>query len=171
MDLVQQWDRVTVDSLGNIGNINAGNTAKSVANSESYGIINTGAISGAKKTPGWQDRHAEQMYEQIRHRTTDVKKISENTIFKESAIEEIKQHMFFKEHKFADGTVKQFDYDFDQAQAWDRLSKGVGTETDLLMLKHEYVELTQMRLYGYDYETAHAIANKIHNWWAAVEKE
>ena len=47
---------------------------ETVAKSTESGIINTGAISGAKKTPGWQDRHAEQMYEQIRHRTTDVKK-------------------------------------------------------------------------------------------------
>ena len=79
--------------------------------------------------------------------------------------------MFFNEHKFADGTVKRFDSDFDQAQAWDRLSKGIGTKTDLIMLKHEYVELTQMRLHGYDYETAHALADKKHNWWAECNKE
>lgn len=135
------------------------------------GIMNTGAISGAKKTFGWQERHGERMYEEIRHRTTDVKKIAKHTPFKESAVEEIKQHMFFKEHKFADGSIRRFDSDFDQAQAWDRLSQGKGTKTDIEMLKHEYVELTQMRLHGYDYETAHAIANSKHNWWAMVEKE
>lgn len=39
------------------------------------------------------------------------------------------------------------------------------------MLKHEYVELTQMRIHNYVYEKAHEIANKYHNWWAMVEKE
>ncbi len=133
--------------------------------------INGGAFSGAKKTPGWQERHGERMYEEIRHRTTDVKKISTYTAFTESAVNDIKQHMFFKKHRFADGSVKRFDSDFDQAQAWDRLSQGKGTETDIEMLKHEYVELTQMRLYNYDYETAHTIANKKHNWWAMVCEE
>lgn len=135
------------------------------------GIISSGAVSGAKKTSGWQDRHGERMYEEIRHRSTDVKRISECTPFKEKAVEEIKQHMFFKEHRFSNGTIRRFDPDFDQAQAWDRLTKGKGTATDIEMLKHEYVELTQMRIHGYDYETAHDIANSKHNWWAMVEKE
>lgn len=144
---------------------------ESVDNSAGSGIINTGGYSGAKKTPGWRERHGERMYEEIRHRTTDVKRIAENTQFTESAVEEIKQHMFFKEHRFADGTVRRFDSDCDQSDAWDRLFQGKGTETDVEMLKHEYVELTQMKLYGYDYEKAHEIANSKHNWWAMVEKE
>ena len=143
----------------------------SVDNSVNSGIINTGAFSGAKKTFGWENRHGELMYEEIRHRTTDVKKISDFTPFTESAVEEIKQHMFFAEHKFADGSVKRFDSDFDQAQAWDRLSQGKGTADDIALLKHEYVELTQMRLHGYDYETAHEIANKYHNWAEILLKE
>lgn len=145
--------------------------SESVAKSADGGIINTGAFSGAKKTPGWQDRHGKKMYEEIRHRKTDVKKISENTNFKESAVEEIKQHMFYQKHKFKNGTIRQFDYDFDQAQSWDRLSQGKGTKTDLILLKHEYVELTQMRLHDYDYETAHDIANKYHNWAKAIIEE
>jgi len=124
------------------------------------GIINT----GAKKTEGWQNRHADLMYEEIRHRTTDVKRIAQNTPFTEKAIRDIKEHMFIKEHHFADGSVKRFDSDFDQVQAWDRLTHGNGTELDLIMLRHEFVELTQMKLYGYDYETAHEIANRYHNW-------
>jgi len=39
-----------------------------------------------------------------------------------------------------------------------------------MLLKHEYVELTQMRLHGYNYDTAHNIANEHHNWWSALEK-
>lgn len=147
------------------------NLQNGLKNNSNSGIINAGAVSGAKKTDGWEGRHAEQMYEEIRHRTTDVKKISESTNFKESAVEEIKQHMFFRQHKFANGAIKCFDSDFDQAQAWDRLTQGRGTETDIVMLKHEYVELIQMRLKDLCYEDAHAIANKKHNWGALLDKE
>lgn len=147
------------------------NSTLNVDNLNENDIINTGAISGAKKTAGWQDRHAEKMYEEIRHRTTDIKRISEYTSFSEKAVQEIKQHMFFKEHKFEDGTIHRFDPDFDQVQAWDRLSQGKGSNIDIEMLKHEYVELTQMRIHGYAYEKAHEIANKHHNWWELAEKE
>lgn len=135
------------------------------------GRIYTGGYSGAKKTDGWQDRHAERMYEEIRHRTTDVRKIAESTPFTESAVAQIKDHMFNREHRFRDGSVHRFFSDYDQAQAWDRLSQGRGTEVDLVLLRHEYVELTQMRLHDYDYETAHEIANARHNWWAIYSKE
>ena len=141
---------------------------KSIETSIQDGIINTGGVSGAKKTPGWKDRHAELMYEEIRKRTTDCKKISENTIFTEKAVEEIKDHMFTKKHRFADGSVRMFDSDFEQAQAWDRLTKGTHTDLDVLMLKHEYVELTQMRLHDLVYEDAHEIANSKHNWFRAL---
>lgn len=144
---------------------------KSVEKLKESGIINTGGISGAKKTEGWEDRHAKLMYEEIRNRKTDVKNISENTQFSEKAISSIKDHLFSEKHLFADGTIRSFDPDFEQAQAWDRLSQGKGTETDILLLKHEFVELTQMRIHGYDYETAHAIANQKYNWWKAIHKE
>ena len=84
---------------------------------------------------------------------------------------QIKDHMFNREHRFRDGSVHRFFSDYDQAQAWDRLSQGRGTEVDLVLLRHEYVELTQMRLHDYDYETAHEIANARHNWWAIYSKE
>ncbi len=54
----------------------------------------------------------------------------EHTPFKESAVEEIQQHMFVKEHRFEDGSVKRFTPDFDQVQAWERLAQGKGTAID-----------------------------------------
>ncbi len=144
---------------------------KMLTKDSNSGIIKTGGYSGGKKTENWKNIHAKQMYEQIRHRTTDVKKISEYTPFTEKAVDEIKQHMFFRKHKFADGSVRRFDYDFEQAQAWDRLSQGKGSETDVVLLKHEFVELTQMRLYDYVYEDAHEIANNKHNWAKLIIEE
>ena len=61
-----------------------------------------------------------------------------------------------------------FDSDFEQAQAWDRLTKGSFTDTDVILLKHEYVDLTAMRLHNLVYEDAHAIANSKHNWFKAL---
>lgn len=162
-DIIEERGKPYHDEKGRFASAD-GSSVKSVDKSGESGIMESGAYSGAKKTEGWQSRHGELMYEEIRHRTTDVKSIAKHTPFKESAVEEIKQHMFFKEHEFADGSIKRFDSDFDQAQAWDRLSRGKGTKADIEMLKHEYVELTQMRLHGYVYETAHDIANSKHNW-------
>ena len=66
--------------------------------------MNSGGISGAaKKIEGWQDRHAESFYEEIRHRSTDIKMIAANTIFTEKAVSEIKEHIFFKEHDLGGG--------------------------------------------------------------------
>jgi hypothetical protein len=110
-------------------------------------------------------------YEEVRHRTTDVKRIAENTMFTEKAVEEIKQHLFFKEHDFGGGIIGRFAPEFEQAQAWDRLTQGTHSELDILLLRHEYVELTQMRLHGYDYPSAHTIANRYHDWWSALVKE
>ena len=50
------------------------------------------------------------------------------------------------------------------------VSRGAVTDIDVVMLKHEYVELTQMRLHGYVYEEAHAIADRYHNWWLALSE-
>lgn len=79
--------------------------------------------------------------------------------------------MFIREQPLENGTrIARFDPDFRQAQAWQRLTEGKGTDTDILMLKHEYLELTEMRIHGYNYEEAHKIANKAFDWWAAVQK-
>ena len=134
------------------------------------GIISTGANeSGAKKIGDWQQVHADQFYEEVRHRTTDAKKIADNTMFTEKAVEEIKLHMFFKEHDLGGGRMGRFTADFDQAQAWDKLTQGKHTDMDILLLKHEYVELAQMRLHGYNYPDAHDIANKYHDWASKVK--
>ena len=39
-----------------------------------------------------------------------------------------------------------------------------------MLLKHEYVELTQMRLHGYDYDKAHDKANEYYNWAVEIKK-
>ena len=131
----------------------------------------TGGYSGAKKTTGWQQRHAETYYEEIRNRKpgVDAEKISKYTDFTKEQAEDIRQHMFIREQPLDNGTrMERFAPDYEQAQAWQRLTEGKGTETDVLLLKHEYLELTEMRKHGYNYDEAHDIANSVYNWWNAV---
>ena len=137
--------------------------------------LNSGAFSGAKKTPGWQERHAELYYEEVRNRKpyVDAAKIAKYTNdFTAEQIEDIRQHMFVRIQPLDNGTIfARFDPDFDQAQACQRLTEGEGSKTDLIMLHHEYLELTEMRINGYNYKKAHSIANKSYNWWQAVLDE
>lgn len=134
----------------------------------------SGAISGARKTPGWQGRHAEQYYEEVRHRApfADANKISRNVQgFTVDEIEEIRQHMFIREQP-RDGVLKRFDPDYDQAEAWQRLIEGRNIKnSDIVMLSHERLELTIMRERGCIYEEAHAIAEKVFNYAEALAKE
>lgn len=133
--------------------------------------ISTGAMSGAKKTPGWKDRHAELEYAAIRKRTTDCEKIANNVGFSVKDIEIVKEHMFIEKHKFRDGTFKRFDADYEQVQAWDRLFHGQHREIDILLLRHELEESKIMTERGLVYEDAHELANKRYNWWAGYLKE
>lgn len=136
--------------------------------------VASGGTSGAKKMPGWRERHAERYYEEIRKRTAgvDARKIAACTEFTEDQIEDIRQHMFLRLQPLDHGrTLKRFDADYDQAEAWQRLTEGRGTDTDVLMLHHEYLELTEMRLHGYNYDEAHEIANRQYNWWKAYYEQ
>lgn len=140
-------------------------------NKNKDGIIKSEVVSGAKKTPGWKDRHAEREYEAIRKRTTDCYKIARNTGFSVEDVETIKAHMFINKHRFKDGTVRRFDADFEQVQAWDRLTQGKHKEIDTLLLKHELEESKIMNWQSLVYEDAHELANKKFNWWAEYIKE
>ena len=134
----------------------------------------SGASSGAKKTPGWQGRHAENYYEEVRNRApySDANRIVKNVQgFTVDEIEEIRQHMFIREQP-RDGGLKRFDPDYDQAEAWQRLIDGRNIkESDIVMLCHERLELTIMQERGCIYEEAHAIAEKVFNYDEALAKE
>lgn len=134
----------------------------------------SGAQSGAKKTEGWQDRHADLFYEEIRNRApySDANKIAKNiSEFNAEQIEAIRQHMFIKSQP-RDGGLKRFDPDFDQAQAWQRLIEGKNIwDSDIVMLQHEFTELSIMRDTGCTYEEAHRVANESYDWFETFVEE
>ena len=137
---------------------------------ETEDIINSGGISGALNSSSARAHvHAARMYEEIRGRTTDVKKIAQNIGWDESGIADIKAHMFNNEYML-NGEMKRFDPDFDQVQAWDRLTQGKHTELDILLLRHEITEYHFMRDFGYEYDKAHEKANEKYNWWKAFKE-
>lgn len=130
--------------------------------------------TGAKRTVGWEDRHAERYYEEVRNRApySDARSIARNAPeFSAEQIEQIRLHVFVKEQP-RDGGKKRFDPDYDQAQAWQRLVEGKNIKpSDLVFLRHELYELTLMAENGYTYEEAHSIAEKRYNWWKAAQEE
>lgn len=65
---------------------------------------------------------------------------------------------------FADGTVRRFDADYWQADAWKKLENGTFDNIDELLLNHEYYELQYIKTHNCTYEEAHEAANKLYNW-------
>jgi len=157
---------------------NAINGENILTNPDNYGIMNIetgsennmnenmfGGISGAlNKDSPEAAKHADLYYEEIRKRKSDVTTIAQNTAFTENQVKSIKEHLFLNEITFANGTIKRFDPDFEQAQAWQRLISGNFYDTDILFLNHELEELEYMRNNNVVYEIAHEHANKKYNW-------
>jgi SPP1 gp7 family putative phage head morphogenesis protein len=132
-----------------------------------------GAASGALDAESDRAQaHAEQYYEAIRNRKSDsdVKSIAKNINFPEKVVKDIKTHIFLEEHNLGDGEIGRFSPDYDMAQTWQRLIQDKHTELDIMLMKHEMVEYTQMKRHGYDYMTAHDIANVYHNWESEIKK-
>ncbi|MNN56855.1 hypothetical protein D3C81_1718120 [compost metagenome] len=120
----------------------------------------------------WQRREnvATELYDQFRRSANDINTIANNVGMSESKINTVKNHLFHNEIKFSNGTVRQFDNDYEIATAWERLTSATYNSNDLLLIEHEYYEATYMAQFGADYETAHAAANSFYNWEKAIGK-
>lgn len=129
--------------------------------------------SGAKKTEGWQDRHAERFYEEVRNRKpfSDANLIAQHVEgFSVEQLEEIRQHVFIREHLRSGGKYR-FTPDYDQAEVWQRLTLNENIrQSDITFLNHELLELSIMKETGCPYEEAHEKANAVYNWWAEFVK-
>jgi len=104
-------------------------------------------------------------YEKIRIASDDIKVISRNTGIEESVIQRVKEHVFYEEHILYDG-VRKFDPQADMAVAWKRLTDNEFLQSDLILLQHEYVESLIMRGVRVPYSEAHAMADKIYDWYS-----
>ena len=132
----------------------------------------SGGISGALNPNSAEaQKHADLYYNEIRNRRSDVATIAKNTGFSVESIQEVKDHLFFNYICFADGTIKRFDSDYEQAQAWQRLISGKFLDNDIIFLNHELEELRYMRDNNAVYEIAHKKANEKYNWGNLISEK
>jgi hypothetical protein len=132
---------------------------------EKYQEVMSGARSGALDSEGKDkeraDKHARKRYLFIRKDKWDVVKIAKYTGFSQYILREIKEYVFNND--------KNFTPDFDQAQTWDRLTKGDFVEADLIFLHHEILEMSYIKK-GFSYSKAHRLAEKVYNYAIAIEE-
>ena len=133
----------------------------------------TGAIledgSTTKPSPNWQENHAIRFYKEVASRAeyVDARRIAEHTSeFTVQQLEDIRKHMFVNVQKFTYEEPHKFYCSYEQSQAWQRLTEGKGTPSDILMLRHENEELTIMKEKGYYQDEAHVLANQKYDWWS-----
>lgn len=114
-----------------------------------------------------QELFAKDYYREIRNRKSksDIEKIAKNTGFPSEKISAVRKHIFEdSNHLFVDGSKGKFNESAYTALAWQRLEQNRATENDILLLNHEYVELSFMTKKGYNYEKAHWLANLRYPW-------
>ncbi len=88
-----------------------------------------------------------------------------------SEIEQVINHIFKEKHNFEGGIVKYFDPSEEIVKALERLRTGEHTDKDILLLNHEFAELTYMKNKKYNiYEVAHKMANKKYNWQEVIDE-
>ena len=135
----------------------------------------TGAQRGAlndKNDPEGKRReaHAELFYAEWRNSNKKyiVRRLAKNSGMSEKAIGKIYDHVFITEH-FLQGEWKRFDTSYYMAESFRRLSEGKEIQPhDLILLKHERLELGLMKRYNYDYDTAHRITERKYNYAVAL---
>lgn len=116
-------------------------------------------------------KHAEVYYKSIRHRDTDIFYISRNTEFSYEQVSMIKGHIFYNKHDLSNG-FERFAPDYRMSESWRRLSLKNGRgiqEHDIIMLKHELLELQYMSN-GDCYSEAHDKACLKYNYQDACKK-
>ena len=128
-------------------------------------------ISGARITDlnsAEADEFAEMYYEEIRHFSTDSRKIAGNLGKEESDIRKIKAYLF-EDDSLIDqdtGESRQFDPDCAIAQSWQRLMTGKGIKPhDKTLIEHELLEMKiKQENPSIDHVKAHELASKKYNY-------
>lgn len=134
----------------------------------------SGALNNSNDPLGKKrEKHAEMYYEEIRNRKPSnvINKIVQNTDISEKSAKNIYEHIFINRHTFKNGEIKLFDPDYDMAESFRRILEGNDIKQhDLVMLKHENLELNLMKKYNLVYEDAHKLANMKYNYHDALDE-
>lgn len=128
-------------------------------------------ISGARITDlnsAEADKFAEMYYEEIRHFSTDSKKIADNLGKEESDIRKIKAYLFEDDSLIDPDTGEswQFDPDCAIAQSWQRLMNGKDIKPhDKTLIEHELLEMKiKQENPDIDHVKAHELASEKYNY-------
>lgn len=89
----------------------------------------------------------------------------------EKDIERIRRYIFEDKHTLSNGKVDKFDADYDMAVAWKRLSEGEPKDRDIILLKHELLEIEISESQNILPHEAHKIANQTYNWEMLLAEE
>lgn len=137
-------------------------------------IKSTGALNNKNDPLGRKRaRHAEQYYQELRNRKPGyvINRLVQNTGISQKAAKNIYEHVFINEHIFRDGSKKRFDSDYDMAESFRRILEGKNIKPhDIIMIKHENLELNLMRKYNMVYEDAHELTETKYNYAKSLVK-
>lgn len=120
-----------------------------------------------------RDKHAVSYYEEIRNRKPVyvINRIAKNANISKRSAKSIYEHIFINKHTFRDGEVKLFDPDYDMAESFRRILEGKNIKPhDIIMIKHENLELNLIKKYNLVYEDAHELTNKKYNYQNALDE-
>jgi hypothetical protein len=140
-----------------------------IESTETSTLAPSGAIPAGDERR--RNAHARRYYEEVRKRTTDIQAIAKNTGWEDRIIEKIKSHVFFAEHDLGYDVPVRFDPDYNMAVSWQRLTDGADIrEEDLVLLHHEYLELTLMERDGLNYDEAHMKASEKYDYATIIKR-
>ena len=164
----RDWKAVYVDKSKTLETWRANLTAPAAGGKVTIdkGALNENNDPGGKK----RNAHAEMFYAARRNSKKEpwVKRIAQNSGMSEKAISKIFDHVFIKEHDLWDGR-HTFLPDYYMAESFRRLHEGKNIQPhDMILLRHEWLELSLMNRYDYDYDTAHNITERKYNYKFAL---
>lgn len=135
-----------------------------VDRSQKNGIINSGAISGARNPYGGKAKeHADKYYGLVRSMKTDVSKIAKVSGFSEIEVQKVKDYIFNEKHDLGGEEPVMFAPDYMMAESWQRLILGKTEPHDLTLLKHELKEIELIKC-GLSQSEAHLLTSKEYNY-------
>ena len=119
-----------------------------------------------------RQKHAQIFYNARRNseKTPFVNRIAKNSGMNKNAVSKIFDHIFIDKHEIY-GELRNFDPSYDMAESFRRLYEGKNIlPHDLILLKHERLELELMQRYGYSQRDAHILASTKYNYTEMLMK-
>lgn len=121
----------------------------------------------------YENKWAESYYEEIRHKTTDCRKIAERLNISEESIKDIKNYLFYDKSWYNDLTeqYERFAADPAIAQSWQRLAEGKQIMPhDVTLINHELYEMKLKKDNpGISHSEAHTMATYKYNFQEEAE--